>query len=617
MTPPHDIDLLQRFEPIIRYTRGEQFFPMDVEPYVSACSLWVHRPNEPPECLVPVGELTLDHLTRPYPDEFGAVHYLKIADPLSPTELAAYKLNQRLTAKDEHNVFRAGQGRLARVGYVSRFADALFSLTLLARGRVPGDAAAAAEIAYNQMMEARPEQERYCYYGRVVRQNGWIALQYWFFYPYNNWRSGFFGANDHEADWEMIYVYAWETSNGEICPDWVAYAAHDYSGDNLRRRWDDPELEKLGDHPVIYAGAGSHASYFSAGEYLTEVKLPFLKTLARATAKVDAFWHNRLRQYGADNAEPNQDQTSNIFRIPFVDYARGDGFSIGPAQEKKWSAPCLINSPPAWVANYRGLWGLYARDPLGGENAPAGPMYNRDGTVRRAWYDPLGWAGLDKVPPPSQALDTILTQQVEVKARQAALETSIEEKMLHLKQLGVEANAMRRQPHLGKLYQSHQQQMRDLSDEIGELRGQLTSEQALLEALEGYAAQIRAGKRGPLRSHIQRAHQPTSPEDLRLGRLAEFWAAISIGLMMIAFVALVFFASGYLLWWLVGIVSMFVFIESGFRGRLINLVSSVATGLSIVAALILLYEFFWSIVGLTVLIMGGYILWDNLSELWT
>ena len=74
-----------------------------------------------------------------------------------------------------------------------------------------------------------------------MRQNGWIVLQYWFFYPFNNWRSGFFGANDHEADWEMICVYlAQDELLGEIYPAWVAYASHDYQGDDLRRRWDEP-----------------------------------------------------------------------------------------------------------------------------------------------------------------------------------------------------------------------------------------------------------------------------------------------------------------------------------------------------------------------------------------
>ena len=47
--------------------------------------------------------------------------------------------------KESSEAFRAGRGRLARVGYISRFVDALYSIALLARGRVPGEAAAAAQ----------------------------------------------------------------------------------------------------------------------------------------------------------------------------------------------------------------------------------------------------------------------------------------------------------------------------------------------------------------------------------------------------------------------------------------------------------------------------------------
>ena len=32
----------------------------------------------------------------------------------------------------------------------------------------------------------------------------------------------------------------------------------------------------MGEHPVIYVGAGSHASYYAPGEYLTELTLPCL-----------------------------------------------------------------------------------------------------------------------------------------------------------------------------------------------------------------------------------------------------------------------------------------------------------------------------------------------------
>jgi hypothetical protein len=35
----------------------------------------------------------------------------------------------------------------------------------------------------------------------------------------------------------------------------------------------------------------------------------------------------------------------------------------------------------------------------------------------------------------------------------------------------------------------------------------------------------------------------------------------------------------------------------------------------VVAALVLLFEFFWQIVVLAVIVAGGYIMWENLREL--
>src|SRR5918994_2252973 len=289
--------LLRRFEPVIRFTKGEWFYPMDAEPYVDACSLWVRHPGEDAVCVVPAGDLTLERLAQQPEDSSGAVHYLKI--PTSKEDerrgLLA-RLRARRSRKDPdwpRETFRAGRGRLARVGYVSRLADALFSLALLARGRVPGGDVEGARVLYGRLME---KEEHFRYHGRVVRQDGWLILQYWLFYAFNDWRSNFFGANDHEGDWEKVFVYLSESPSGKLIPQWTAYSSHNYEGDVLRRRWDDPELEKIGEHPVVYVCAGSHSNQYSAGEYLTEVKLSFLAPLARVLGAVRAFWREKLRQ---------------------------------------------------------------------------------------------------------------------------------------------------------------------------------------------------------------------------------------------------------------------------------------------------------------------------------
>jgi hypothetical protein len=607
--------LLRRFEPVIRSTTGDKFYPMDVEPYVQACSLWVQRPGEEAVCVVPGGELSLDRLAQQPMDEAGTVHFLKFTDAedLGPDSRGRRLRVFRRRVKDRKEStrpFRAGRGRLARVGYFSRFVDALYSIALLARGRVPGESAAAASVAYERIMA---NQERYRYHGRVLRQDGWIVLQYWLFYPFNDWRSGFFGANDHEADWEKIFIYLSKSEAGEVSPEWVAYAAHNYTGDNLRRRWDDPEVEKVGEHPVIYVGAGSHASYYAPGEYLTELTLPLPSPLARVAGAIRSFWETRLGQYVGDGEEGGG---SGYFSIPFVDYARGDGLSVGEGGDRAWDEPRLISDPPPdWVSGYRGLWGLYARDPFEGEDAPAGPMYNRDKSINRAWYDPVGWAGLDKVPPPTEMLEAILEQRADIISRCGALRADIDDKSRQLKKLGIELAAMRDRSHLDAPYQEGTRRVAELSGELDRLRGKLATDEAVSESLTEYASRLRAGERDQTRAHISRAHRPASEDELRVSRVAEAWAAISVSLMLISFVGIAMFEREHLISMLVFSIAFFAFVEAGFRGRLVNLVSSANIGLAVVATLVIIYEFFWQLVVAAVLVIGIYVLWDNLREL--
>src|SRR5512147_1377741 len=83
-----DLELLRRYEPVIRYTKGEQFFPTDVERYVRNCSLWAHYPNGHDELLVQQDFLNIRELVEPRPAAFGTVYYLRFIEPLSLSDSA-------------------------------------------------------------------------------------------------------------------------------------------------------------------------------------------------------------------------------------------------------------------------------------------------------------------------------------------------------------------------------------------------------------------------------------------------------------------------------------------------------------------------------------------------
>ncbi len=401
----HDLSLLRRFEPILRFTDGEFFLPASVESYVRCCELLQHVPDRQRVVLATKGSLTIEQLVEFGADHPRPGHYLRFVDtPFTRIEVAKWRVRSaRPRFKDA--------SRLARVGVFSRGLDALNRASLIFRGRNSSGTEAAAETLYRTGMQP----DHHPYYGRVVRDSGYTVLQYWYFYAFNDWRSRVFGVNDHEADWEQVTIYL-AGQHDELRPVWLVSSAHDEVGDDLRRRWDDPDLTIEGEHPVIFAGLGSHSGAYLAGEYLTTHDIPAFARLLKLTRQISRIFFPWTR--GVEHAG---------LSIPYIDYARGDGVAIGPGQQRTWD-PVVIDETTPWVVHYRGLWGNDTRDPLGGERGPAGPRYERSTAVRGSWGDPVGWAGLRKVAPDAvAAADALRTRLGELDAEVEQLDAHIDQ----------------------------------------------------------------------------------------------------------------------------------------------------------------------------------------------
>jgi hypothetical protein len=597
-----DLELLRAYEPIVRFTSGEQFFPMAVEPYVRSCSLWIYHPDDRDEEVIPEGDLTMERLIEPRTAVFGSLFYLRFIGRLGLGESTKALADARKHERGQERTFRAGVGRLARGGLLPRLGDAIFSATLLLRGRVPGATAAAAELKYAGLLR---QDERYVYHGRVVRHGGWTICQYWFFFAYNNWRSGFHGVNDHESDWEMIAVYLYE-DDGELMPEWFAYASHDFHGADLRRRYDDPgDLTLEGRHPVVFAGAGSHASYFVAGEYMAEVPIPVPRRVASFLEAAERFWRETLGQGSEDGGG---------LRIPFVDYARGDGISVGPGQENEWT-PNVIDEKTPWVGAYRGMWGLYAQDPISGENAPAGPMYNRDGTVRAGWYDPLGFAELDKVPPPPEELPLLEEEKGRVDSRRGELEQLIPKRADELQRLGVELLSLQGSPHLEQQHSRLALEVEKAAGEVKGLRRELSEAEAISEGVSRQIDAYRRGVRLDPRAHIRKAAVPTVTPEMRFGRASELWAALSLSALLVGLVALVLAGPDHLLAWIVIFLIAFVIAESFLRGTFTRTVNRTAVVLALLAVVILAVHFWRGVVLVGLVGLAAFLIYERIREL--
>lgn len=593
-TAGEDLALLRRHEPVVRYTAGELFAPIAVGPYVARCSLRAGGRSRTAEPLVPEGRLTLERLGevgRRYRDR--PLHLQFVQRPLPRPELRQWWRQDRPRLR--------GAARLAAVGAGARLVDVLVRLSLLVRGRVPGGLVAAAHRrAVPDLSAGGPT-----YYGRVVRDGGYVVLQYWFFYAFNDWRSSFHGVNDHEGDWETVTVYLVPDGDGPR-PVWVAASAHDHRGEVLRRRWDDPQLAREGEHPVLFAGAGSHAHAFLPGDHVVSVALPPLRRLVGHLQRV-------RRAVLPWSPEP---VAGGGFSIPFVDYARGDGPVVGPGHGPGWTAETIDDATP-WVRDFRGLWGLDTRDALGGERAPAGPRYERDGTLRVAWSDPLAWAGLDTVAPTADAeAEALRTRIAELDGRLAALDGELAAGRAAARSVRAQARS------LGRHADTRGQQRARL--------GELHRRQAEVAALSAERARL-ADERTAHLDFLAHPPDPDPPDahlphpalprvafdDWRAGFL-RVWAAVSTPFLILGIGALLARPTPGLLAGFAAFLVVFAAVEAVARRRLIVLVRAVAVtvaGLAVAVGLVLALLRGWQYVLAAVLIVGALgLLLVNLRE---
>jgi hypothetical protein len=201
----------------------------------------------------------------------------------------------------------------------------------------PGNALSSSACSYEEWQRRITAHRKPTVYAHVASEDGTLALQYWFFYVYNDFN------NKHEGDWELIQLdFDAPTVAAALRtrPTEVGYSQH---AGAERAEWGDAKLELVGrTHPVVYPAEGSHANYFSGTLYL-----------GRSAAQ----------GVGCDDTnEPWRQVEPAVAVIP-------------------QAAPAARAAFP-WLG-YHGRWG---EQRSGFYDAPTGP------NTKEEWTEPLTWA---------------------------------------------------------------------------------------------------------------------------------------------------------------------------------------------------------------------------------
>ena len=177
----------------------------------------------------------------------------------------------------------------------------------------------------------------YAHVARDPGHPGKLALQYWLFYPFNDFN------NLHEGDWEMIQLVFGARDAAEARgedPESVGYSSHEGAE---RADWGDEKLEVVdGTHLVVYPAAGSHANKFTAALYLG--------SSAEAGVGCD------------DTRGPHVELLPDVRTIP--------------------SDPGAARAAFPWIA-FEGRWGELQKAFF---NGPTGP------NLKQQWTEPIEWS---------------------------------------------------------------------------------------------------------------------------------------------------------------------------------------------------------------------------------
>ena len=189
---------------------------------------------------------------------------------------------------------------------------------------------------YNVWAQRLTEGSEPVVYAHVAEELGKAALQYWFFYPFNDFN------NTHEGDWEMIQlVFDAPDARAALAtePVEVGYSSHEGAE---RAEWGDEKLLLIGDRPVVYPAAGSHANKFG-----------------------DALWLGSSAEAGVgcdDTRGPHRELSPRVVTIPSDRVAAEAAFP--------------------WIA-FEGRWGELQKAFY---NGPTGP------NLKTQWTLPITWS---------------------------------------------------------------------------------------------------------------------------------------------------------------------------------------------------------------------------------
>ena len=178
-------------------------------------------------------------------------------------------------------------------------------------------------------------------------------------------------------------------------------------------------------------------------------------------------------------------------------------------------------------------WPASARRPARSTPGPA--------RVRQSWNDPLGFVGLAGSPTPAETRDAIESRIAALRAERDDVEREAEALATSLPALEVETRALAEVSGLDGYHEERAAEVAEGEAKLGKLRARSAELRAAAEASRAYLARYDAGYRGDPRAHLHHAAHPEPPDKTSRRVFAETWAALSVGILVLALAVILWF----------------------------------------------------------------------------
>ncbi len=109
-----------------------------------------------------------------------------------------------------------------------------------------------------------------------------------------------------------------------------------------------------------------------------------------------------------------------------------------------------------------------------------------------------------------------------------------------MRPLALEVQALQHTDYLDKLYQAREEELNSAQDDLQALRDRHMELTESWIASRSYLQEIESGNLGDPQAHIHHKHPPEPPVG-KQARITELWAAVSGGVLLLAFAALLTF----------------------------------------------------------------------------